>query len=85
MMSMFIPEEGRMVRRTVSLPDAVDERVRAAAEEGESYSAAVARLLDAGLAMNEGASRPAWVGSGEGPDDLGRRAEEYLRDPVRSG
>jgi hypothetical protein len=85
MMSVFIPQEAVMVRRTVSLPEALDARVRAAAEEGESYSAAVSRLLDAGLAVTEGATRPAWIGSGEGPGDLGRRAEEYLRDPVRSG
>jgi hypothetical protein len=72
-----------MVRRTVNLPDAVDEQVREAAEEGESYSAAVARLLQLGIKAAGRRRRPAWVGSGEGPSDLGRRAEEYLRKPVR--
>jgi hypothetical protein len=72
-----------VVRRTVSLPDAVDERIRLAAEEGESYSAAVTRLVEEGLRAEEGRGhRPAWIGSGDGPTDLGRRAEEYLRHPT---
>lgn len=73
-----------MVRRTVSLPESVDERVRKAVEKEESFSAAVARLLEAGLQATQGRHRPDWVGSGDGPDDLGRRAEEYLRRPVPS-
>jgi hypothetical protein len=72
-----------VVRRTVNLPDAIDEQVREAAEEGESYSAAVARLLELGVRASGSKRRPAWVGSGEGPADLGRRAEEYLRKPVK--
>lgn len=74
-----------MVRRTVSIPESVDEKVRDAAEDDESFSAAVARLLEAGLRATSGKHRPEWVGSGEGPDDLGRRAEEYLREPVTDG
>jgi hypothetical protein len=74
-----------MVRRTVSIPKSVDEKVRDAAEDDESFSAAVARLLEAGLRATTGKHRPDWVGSGEGPDDLGRRAEEYLRKPVTDG
>lgn len=73
-----------MVRRTVNLPEAIDEQVRAVVEEGESYSAAVARLLELGVKSSGGGRRQAWVGSGEGPEDLGRRAEQYLRDPVTS-
>lgn len=73
-----------MVRRTVSLPESVEERVRNAVEEEESFSAAVARLLEAGLQASQGRHHPDWVGSGDGPDDLGRRAEEYLRRPVAS-
>jgi hypothetical protein len=72
-----------VVRRTVNLPDAIDEQVREAAEEGESYSAAVARLLELGVKASGRKRRPAWVGSGDGPTDLGRRAEEYLRKPVK--
>jgi hypothetical protein len=72
-----------VVRRTVNLPDAMDEQVRAAAEQGESYSAAVTRLLAAGMKAGGTTRAPAWIGSGDGPQDLGRRAEEYLRNPVR--
>jgi hypothetical protein len=71
-----------VVRRTVSLPDSVDEKVRQAAGDEESFSAAVARLLEAGLRATAGRHRPDWVGSGEGPEDLGRRAEGYLRHPT---
>lgn len=71
-----------MVRRTVSLPQALDKQVRDAAGDDESFSAAVARLLEAGLRATTGKHRPEWVGSGEGPDDLGRWAEEYLRHPT---
>ena len=71
-----------MVRRTVNLPDAIDQQVREAAEEGESYSAAIARLVELGVKASGRKKPPAWVGSGEGPPDLGRRAEEYLREPV---
>lgn len=71
-----------MARRTVHLPDAVDEQVREAAEEGESYSAAVTRLLELGFVASGSKDVPVWVGSGTGPQDLGRRAEHYLREPV---
>jgi len=73
-----------MVRRTVSLPDAVDTRARELAREGESFSATVARLLEEGARSLEGPRRPSYVGVGDGPDDLGRRAEEYLRELVES-
>jgi hypothetical protein len=73
-----------MVRRTVSLPESVEQRVRNAIEDEESFSAAVARLLEAGLSATQGRHRPAWVGSGDGPDDLGRRAEQYLKRAVSS-
>lgn len=71
-----------MVRRTVSLPDAVDKKVRDVAGDDESFSAAVARLLEAGINATTGKHRPEWIGSSDGPDDLGRRAEEYLRHPA---
>ena len=71
-----------MIRRTVNLPDAIDEQVREAAEEGESYSAAIARLVELGVKASGRRMPPPWVGSGDGPPDLGRRAEEYLREPV---
>lgn len=65
-----------MVRRTVTIPDALDERVREAKEDGESFSAAVARLLETGL---EGRRIPSYVGAGSaGPGDLSLRVEEVL-------
>ena len=71
-----------MVRRTVSLPESVDELVRARAQEGESFSAAVARLVRQAAAAERGRKRPRYVGAGEGPTDLGRRAERYLRELI---
>jgi hypothetical protein len=82
MMTAFILLEGTMARRTVNLPDAVEHVVRRSAKEGESFSAAVARLIEAGARALHGRARPTWVGSGEGPTDLGRMAEKYLRQPV---
>ncbi len=71
-----------MVRRTVNLPESVEATVRELAEDGESFSAAVARLIDAGARSLRGARRPSYVASGEGPEDLGRLAERYLRELV---
>ena len=42
-----------MVRRTVSLPDGLDERVRAAGERGESYSAFVQDAMRVTLEIEE--------------------------------
>jgi hypothetical protein len=81
MIFSFIPSAARMVRRTLSLPDAIDQLVRANAGEGESYSAAAARLIALGATRSSG-NRPRYVAAGEGPEDLGRRAEAYLRDLV---
>ena len=73
-----------MARRTVNLPDNVEVVVRELANEGESFSAAVARLIEAGARSMRGRKPPSYVGSGEGPEDLGRRAERYLRELVRA-
>ena len=73
-----------MARRTVNLPDAVEVRARELAREGESFSATVARLIEDGARAVEGPRRPTYVGSGDGPDDLGVRAEEYLRELVEA-
>jgi hypothetical protein len=68
-----------MPRRTVNLPPVIDETVREHALEGESYSATVSRLIDVGARALNGPRRPSYVGIGEGPEDLGVNAEEYLR------
>ncbi len=71
------------MRRTVSLPDSVDMLVREMAEGGESFSAAVSRLIEAGARSLRGGRPASYVASGDGPEDLGRMAEKYLRDLVR--
>lgn len=81
MIVKFIPK-GAMARRTVNLPDSVEALARAHAREGESFSATVARLIEAGARATRGRRPPSYVGSGEGPDDLGRLAEHYLRELV---
>jgi hypothetical protein len=74
-----------MARRTVNLPESVEALAREAAEEGESFSATVSRLIEAGARANRGPRPPRYVGTGdEGPDDLGRRAEHYLRELVEA-
>ncbi len=71
-----------MVRRTVNLPESVEALARDSAEEGESFSATIARLVEVGARATRGPRRPRYVGTGEGPDDLGRLAERYLRELV---
>jgi hypothetical protein len=73
-----------MARRTVNLPEVVEARARELAREGESFSATVARLIEEGARAVDGPTRPSYVASGDGPDDLGRRAEEYLRELVEA-
>jgi hypothetical protein len=70
-----------MSRRTVYLPDSVEELARESTEAGESFSATVARLIEAGARSTQGRKRPRYVGAGDGPGDLGRMAE--VRDELR--
>lgn len=69
-----------MARRTIYLPEAVDQLVRDSLAEGESYSSALCRLVEAGSRLRRPRKPPAYVGSGDGPEDLGRLAERYLAD-----
>jgi hypothetical protein len=72
-----------MPRRTIYIPESTEKRVRALAGEGESFSAAVTRLLEEGAAAVEGHRTPRYVGTGDredAPTDLGRRTEHYLRE-----
>jgi hypothetical protein len=82
MISVFNTPRSAMARRTVNLPDSVEALARESAEQGESFSATVARLIEAGARARRGRSRPCYVGSGEGPDDLGRLAERRVRELV---
>ena len=70
-----------MPRRTISLSESVDQLARSLASEGESFSATVARLIEE-AARARRRRRPSWVGSAEGPEDLGIDAERYLRELV---
>ncbi|MGH2750107.1 MAG: hypothetical protein ACRDK3_04440 [Actinomycetota bacterium] len=74
-----------MARRTVSLPDSTEALVRRMANDGESFSAAAARLIEAGAKALEGRRSVSYVGAGEGPEQLGRKAEAYLEELVSSG
>jgi hypothetical protein len=80
MILLFIPSSmaGAMARRTIYLPDSVEELARRNALEGESFSATIARLIEAGAREAGEAELPDWIGSGEGPEDLGVNAERYL-------
>ncbi len=73
-----------MARRTVSLPQSVEDVARAAARDGESFSATVARLIERGARAEQGVRRPRYVASGDGPEDLGEVAERYLAELVDS-
>ena len=73
-----------MARRTVYLPEAIETIAREASEAGESFSATVSRLIEEGARATRGRRRPSYVGSGDGPTDLGRRAEHYLREFVEA-
>ncbi len=75
-----------MVRRTISVPPAVDEKIRRIAEEEGSYSAAVARLVEEGARRSGKAERPSFIGSIDDPTlprDFGRNHEKYLKEAIR--
>lgn len=67
-----------VARRTIYMPKAVEELVLKNAREGESFSAAAARMVEQGAVAEDKENRPDWIGSGEGPGDLGINAEKYL-------
>lgn len=73
-----------MARRTIHLSEGTEALVKELALGGESFSAAVTRLLEAGARALKQSPAPSYVASGEGPDDLSRMAETYLRDLVSS-
>ena len=75
-----------MPRRTVSLPKAIDDLVHELAEEGESYSAAVARLVQDGARATRSERRPRYVGSANSglQRDFARNYERYVEDALAS-
>lgn len=73
-----------MPRRTINVPPRIDALVREMAHEDESFSAAVVRLIEAGI-RNEGERRPpSYVATGDGPEDLSEKAELYLKELVEA-
>ena len=73
-----------MSRKTISMPDRTERLIKDAAIEGESFSATVARLIEAGVRALQGGTTPTYVGTGDGPEDLGINAESYLRELASS-
>ncbi len=75
-----------MVRRTISVPPAIDSTIRRIAEEEGSYSAAVARLVEEGSRRIRRSERAAFIGSFEDPalpKDFALTHERYLERAVR--
>ena len=71
-----------VARRTIYLTESVEGLARANAREGESFSATVARLIEQGARAEGEQDPPRYVGSGEGPRDLGIKLEKYLREAL---
>jgi predicted CopG family antitoxin len=75
-----------MVRRTISLPSSVDEKIRKIAEEEGSYSAAVARLVEDASKRTRTSERPSYIGSVDDPDlprDFALNYEKYMKDALK--
>jgi hypothetical protein len=79
MISVFILKEmtQTLPRRTIYIPDSIEKLVRENARGNESFSATVVRLIQLG-ALDDRDSWPEWIGSFDGPGDLGINAEKYL-------
>ncbi len=67
-----------MPRRTIYLPENIEELVREQAVANESFSATVARLIEQGAVTGGKESWPDWFGSIEGPGDWGSNFEKYI-------
>jgi hypothetical protein len=67
-----------VARRTIYLSDSLEDLLREHAREGESLSATIVRLIEQGTLGGDREDWPDWIGSGEGPGDLGINAEKYL-------
>lgn len=82
MMLVFIPLRMTLTvpRRTIYMPDDIDELVREHAVEGESFSATIVRLVELGAREDEHHHVPLdYIRAGNsGLPDLGINAEKYL-------
>lgn len=67
-----------MPRKTIYIPESAEKLVQEHTREGESFSATIVRLLELGAHEDERYVPLDYIGSGEGPGDLGINAEKYL-------
>jgi hypothetical protein len=67
-----------MPRRTIYLPDHIEDLVREQAIGNESFSATVVRLIQIGALDGGEGDWPEWFGSIEGPGDWGINFEKYI-------
>lgn len=68
-----------MARRTIYLPDMIEDLVREQALEGESFSATIVRLVEMSARNGSREDWPDYIGSvDEGPRDLSINVEKYL-------
>ncbi|HET7054762.1 MAG TPA: hypothetical protein VFI09_12705 [Solirubrobacterales bacterium] len=68
-----------MPRKTIYLPDSAEELVREHTRDGESFSAAIVRLVELGAREDENSVPLDYIGAGSsGLPDLGINAEKYL-------
>jgi hypothetical protein len=78
---ILLSMERAMPRRTISISQATIDRVESIRREDESFSAAVARLIEAGGDVAEGLTVPSYVGIASGaPSDLSSRDEQILTE-----
>jgi hypothetical protein len=71
-------------RRTIYISEHTEARVRDMAEEGESFSAAASRLIEAGADALGDDGGLTFIGSWDGPEEeLGLKAEEVLAELAR--
>lgn len=73
-----MPETQAVPRRTIYIPEDAEKLVRDRAREGESFSATIVRLAELGALEDEHDVPLDYIGSGEGPGDLGINNEKYL-------
>jgi predicted CopG family antitoxin len=76
--TLYMDQAQTMPRKTIYLPDDVEETVREHASVGESFSATIVRLVELGAREDERHVPLDYFGSGEGPGDLGINNEKYL-------
>jgi hypothetical protein len=67
-----------MPRRTIYLPESVENLVRKQALDNESFSATTVRLIELGALNADKEDWPEWIGSIEGPGDWGINFEKYI-------